>query len=91
MAHWSFEDNTRSGKGYCRILLDGQDVCIDVFPYRKGADPEAVKAMAAGVVELLNAAFHWRFAGDGLGPERLEDAIDNVNNMGAAPSGPSTL
>jgi hypothetical protein len=80
---WSLEDNTGSNKGYCRILLDGMDICIDVFPFRKGADPVAVKEKAAALVEVLNAAAHWRGSGDGSGPERLEDAIDELDRLHA--------
>jgi hypothetical protein len=72
---WSFQDNTGANKGYCSILLDGMDICIDVFPFRKGADPEAVKKNAAAIVEALNAAEHWR-CGNSSGYERLEDAVD---------------
>lgn len=78
---WSFEDNTTGGKGYCRILLDGMDVGIDVFPFRKGGEPGAIKNKAAAVVEVLNAADHWRNGGDGLGVDRLEDAMDSLNEM----------
>ena len=73
---WSLLDGTTNKKGYCQILFDGMDVCIDVFPFRRGADPGAVKRKARAVVEVLNAANYWRFGGDGLGPERLEDAVD---------------
>jgi hypothetical protein len=80
---WSLQDGTTERKGYCRVLLDGMDVCIDVFPFRKGADPAAVKTMAAAIVEVLNAADYWRFGGDGLGPERLEDAVDALRKLHA--------
>lgn len=78
---WSLEDNTGSNKGYCRVLLDGKDVCLDVFPFRAGANPHAVKDTASAVVEVLNAAYHWRCAGDGSGPERLEDAVDALKHL----------
>lgn len=77
MDRWSLEDNTSTGKGYCRILLDGQDVGVDVFPFREGADPVAVKQKAAALVEVLNASQHWRNSGGG--PERLEDAVDALD------------
>jgi hypothetical protein len=77
---WSFQDGTTEIKGYGRILLDGMDLCIDVFPFRKGAEPARVKENAKGLVEILNAADHWRSCpGDGSGPERLEDAVDAFN------------
>lgn len=81
MDRWSLEDNTNNQRGYCRLLLDGMDVGIDVFPFRKGGDAEAIKKKAAAVVEVLNAAEYWRSGGDGLGPERLEDAVDTLNQM----------
>lgn len=82
---WSFDDCTKANGGYGRILLDGKDVCLDVFPFRRGADPPAVKKLAAAIVEVLNAANHWRSCPpDGSGPERLESAVDalrDVNEM----------
>lgn len=72
---WSFQDGTTANKGYGRILLDGMDICIDVFPFRKGADPEAVKQNATTIVEALNAAENWR-VGNADGVHRLEDAVD---------------
>lgn len=80
---WSLDDCTTERKGYCRLLLDDMDVCIDVFPFRKGADTNMVKKKAAAVVEILNAAEYWRSGGDGLGPERLEDAVDALNKLNA--------
>ena len=77
---WSFQDGTTDKKGYCRILLDGMEVCVDVFPFRKGADPERVKRQSIALVEVLNAADYWRSCpGDGSGPERLEDAVDALH------------
>lgn len=84
---WSFDDCAHHGKGYGRILLDGMDVCFDVFPFRHGADPVAVKATAAALVEVLNAADHWRRSGDGSGPERLEDAVDTLNALSSQERG----
>lgn len=81
MDRWSLEDLTGKNKGYCRILLDGLDIGIDVFPFRKNADAGAIKKKAAAIVEVLNAADYWRSGGDGLGPERLEDAVDALNGM----------
>lgn len=79
---WSLDDNTSSRKGYCRILLDGMDVGVDVFPFRQGADTIAIKAKAAAIVEVLNAAAQWRRCDAGIGPERLEDAVDALNTDG---------
>lgn len=81
MDRWSLEDNAASNKGYCRVLLDGKDVGMDVFPFRKDGDPVAIKAKAAAVIEVLNAADYWRFGGDGLGPERMEDAVDALHQL----------
>ena len=72
---WSFQDETTESSGYGRILLDGMDICIDVFPFRKGAEPDAVKKNAIAIVEALNAAENWR-TGNSDGCERLEDAVD---------------
>lgn len=83
---WSFQDCAGSNKGYCRILLDGMDVGIDVFPFRKGADPTAIKAKAGALVDVLNAADYWRQGCDetsGLGMERLEDAVDALRRLSA--------
>lgn len=81
---WLFQDGTTKKHGYGRILLDGKDVCIDVFPFRQGANPARVKENAVALVEILNAADHWRSCpGDGSGPERLEDAVDAFNRSAA--------
>lgn len=80
----AFFDATTERRGYCRILLDGMDIGIDVFPFRKGAAPLAIKATAAAVVGVLNAADYWRSGrDDGSGPERLEDAIDALDELRA--------
>lgn len=85
MDRWSLEDLTSSTKGYCRLLLDGLDIGIDVFPFRKGADPATIKSKATAIVEVLNAADHWRSGPrDGSGPERLEDAVDSLHFMNEA-------
>jgi hypothetical protein len=79
---WSLEDNTGTNKGYCRVLLDEMDVGIDVFPFRKGADSDAIKLKAEAVVEILNAADEWRDS-SGLGADRLQKAIDRLRSLNA--------
>ena len=77
---WTLEDNTGANRGYCRILLDCMDIGIDVFPFRKGADPLAIKEKAAAVVEILNAAEEWRDS-PGLGEDRMRKAVDAIRSL----------
>jgi hypothetical protein len=56
---WSLEDNTSQCKGYCSILLEKMGVAIDVFPFRKGSDKNAVINNARAIIEVLNAAEDW--------------------------------
>ena len=90
MDQWSLEDNTTGGKGYCRILLDGMDVGVDVFPFRKGGDPAAIKRKAAAIVEVLNSARAWCDSEEGGNDARLIDAVnalDALNEPIPAPNG----
>lgn len=81
MDRWTLEDLTDKNKGFCRVLLDCFEIGVDVFPYKKGGDPEAIKNKAVAMIEVLNAANCWRHGGDGLGSERLEDAVDALNKL----------
>ena len=81
MGRWSLQDDTGKGRGYLRLLCEGMSVCVDVFPFSKGADPARVKAKAQAIVDTLNAAEAWRRVSHDVGTPAQQFLLTDEGEM----------